>query len=509
MVSLDVYPIDVEKVSKIIEKEEASFSLTIAKGEEILQKSLSDSHEKIDEKLAFKLFETYGFPLEMTTEILKEHNVNLDLKKLNKLKDQHASSSRGQKAIGMESQIGVIQEINELKSEFVGYDQLKVESAKVIFSKMENEKAYTLFDKTPFYATSGGQEFDRGTIDGQKVIAVFKDKYQNIWHVTKKTITSQTADLIVNSELRLKKEQNHSATHLLNTALRRVFGTQVVQLGSFNNHERLRFDFPLEKRPQPEQIQEVEDIVNDYIKQNIKRNYIETSFGEAKKMGAIMLEGEDYELKNEKIRVVKFNDSIEFCGGTHIENTSLIQKFKITKFESKGSGIFRIEAITSNFDVDNHNQKIIKKLKDNLESLIEKNKKYDKNYKLSVENDVKMLELAIQKAHQDAKKMRKNSSNLLINTDISFIEWQNKKTYVNLNVDSQIVKGMAIKLREDHQDALIIIGGKSGSKMVLAIASKNYNAKEIFDELSSKYQGKGGGNADFAMGSFDENVEIN
>lgn len=175
---MSVFPLDVEKVSSIIKKEELAFAKTISQGQELLNKELETTKDEFDFGVAFKLFETYGFPIELTQEILEEKNIKLDISKFDEFKEMHAEASRGKKLNGMDSQIQVIQSIESNVSSFVGYDKIELTS-KVIFQGEENGKVFVLLDKTPFYATSGGQQNDEGTIDEIQVIDVFKDKFGN------------------------------------------------------------------------------------------------------------------------------------------------------------------------------------------------------------------------------------------------------------------------------------------------------------------------------------------
>lgn len=495
----DFFEINITEVNKVIQKEEKAFAKTIKQGEELLNKSIQNKKE-LDFSIAFKLFETYGFPIELTQEILEEKGIKLDISKFDEYLENHAKASKGNiSGSAMDSQIQVIQKIDSLRSKFIGYQVTSGES-NIIFSQEENNKVYTLVEKTPFYPTGGGQEKDKGTINDIEVENVFKDKYGNIWHVTSTSVPGSVAKLNVNKDIRLAKERTHSATHLLGAALREVFGTSLVQLGSYNDEHKLRFDFPTEKKPSEKQINEVEKLVNLYIDTNYPRKYIETTFDEAKKLGAIALENEDY---GKEVRVVDFGISKEFCGGTHVLSTKLIEKFKITKVETKGSGVFRIEAIVSNKLVDKYifeeNQKLIQELT----KIIDKNKKIDKNYSLDYQENAKSIKEAIIVAKLDNKKLNKKSKEVSIDFEsIKIAEVDGIPTYKNLDENPSVVKTKAIALREKFPETLIIIGAKTGSGMLVAFASKTYDANI---ELKKRYPGvKGGGSKEFAMGSVNE-----
>ena len=179
---LDVYPIQIDKVAAIIKKEEVAFAKTIKQGEELLEKEIQNTKGEFDFAVAFKLFETYGFPIEITEEILEERGIKLDTSKFAEFQEKHAEASRGSNVSAMESQIQIIQDITSKQSEFIGYSEMKSES-KVVFQGTEGDRVYLLLDKTPLYPTGGGQANDWGTIDSQEVLDVFKDKYGILWNV--------------------------------------------------------------------------------------------------------------------------------------------------------------------------------------------------------------------------------------------------------------------------------------------------------------------------------------
>ncbi|MCK5945753.1 MAG: alanine--tRNA ligase [Mycoplasmataceae bacterium] len=491
---LDHFTFDVEMIKKIIIKEQVAFSKTIKQGQALLEKSIIGKKE-LDVETAFRLFETFGFPIELTQEILDEKGIKLDMSGYNKLVQKHANASKGKKLNAMESQIKVIQEVNELKSKFVGYDKNKT-NTKVVFQKMENGFNYVLLEETPFYPTGGGQLHDAGTIDGQEVIEVGKDKHGNIWHKMSKEV-GNTVEASLDNAKRKLKESNHTATHILSYALKEVFGKDIVQLGSYNDENKLRFDFPLDSKPTKEQISKVEDIVNDVIKKDIKRKYIETTIDEAVKLGAIKLEGETY---GEEVRVVDLGVSKEFCGGVHVNSTKEIESFKILKTESKGSGIYRIEAITSDKLINEINKGMIEEMKETLQSVITKVKKLNDKYKIEFKDTMSSLKETILKAKEDYKKLRKSSKSIDISYEnILFVEKDGIKLHLSETESAGEVKQKAIMLREKFPDALIILIAPAGNKHIIAVASNKYDALE---EVRKRYPNfKGGGNNKFAMGS--------
>ncbi|MCC3161123.1 MAG: alanine--tRNA ligase [Mollicutes bacterium PWAP] len=496
-----MYKIDVEKVSQIIRNEEIKFSKTISKGKKILDESIKNN--TFNSKIIFKLYETYGYPIELTQEIVEEKGLKFDKKEIQKLKDQHSKSSRGKTFKGMEQQIKVIQEIKKQISNFTGYHSTKEESA-IIFEGFENGKWYYLFKDTPFYAAKGGQMSDTGFINDIPIENVFKDKFGNNFILFSNKLPKSDIYKQIVDEKRLDRMRNHSSTHLLNSALIQLFGNIVKQVGSENNNKKLRFDFTMDRKPNSKDIESLENIVNSYIKKRINREYIITNYENAIKMNALTLGGG---LHEGEVRLVRFGDiSIEFCGGTHISNTSMIENFKILKVESKGSEIFRIEAISSNKKIHEFNQKFLNNKIYELEQVIIKNKKIDSNYQISY--DVKSLNSilnAISLVKIDSKKMKKNFKNKNINFEnYKKTNFRGYNSIVITDAKPSNVKQIAISLREHFVDSVILVAAKKENIYIFAVASKKENSKNIFDEITSEFGGSGGGQNSFAMGTLEK-----
>ena len=489
--ALAIYDIEIERVQEVIKKEEETFSKTIKQGEDMLNSEV-EKHGKIDEEFAFKMFETYGFPIELTAEILEQKNIVLDMDKFNEYKKLHAERSKGKTSAGMAKQINFIQKIESKVSNFTGYETTEGNS-EVILTGEENGKYYTIVKDTPFYATKGGQQWDKGLIGGVEVIDVFNDKYHNHWHVTETAITENRIELNVDKDKRARAARNHSATHLLGKALSVVLGHS-KQLGSENDYRRLRLDFPSDKKLTDEQLKEVERLVNEYIQQSIDREYVITTYNKGIEMGALELEHVDY--SNDEVRVVVFGDvSKEFCGGTHVDNSKEVERFMITKNESKGSGVYRIEAITSNDTIEAYLEKKVASLEEQLKSQINKNKKLDENYSISYEMNVDSINNAIAKAKEDNKKLNKPKKIEIDVDSIKFEEIDGIKIHKSTGENPGTMKQRAIALRDQFPEALIVLEADAG---LVAVASNTHDAAAYFK--TNYPDAKGGGQSTFAMG---------
>ncbi|MCK5867497.1 MAG: hypothetical protein KAG14_03790, partial [Mycoplasmataceae bacterium] len=477
--------------------EENLFSKTLEKGEALLEKSIKGKNE-LDFAVAFKLFETYGFPVELTQEIVEDKGIKLDLNKVEEFRKKHTNASRGATHKAMDSQIKIIQNITSEVSMFVGYDKLESDT-KVLFQGEENGKFYVLLKETPFYATKGGQQYDKGTLNGIEVKDVFNDKFGNHWHVLESKLEEKVLAK-VDPLIRINKERNHTGTHLLGESIAKVFnlGT-VTQLGSENDEYRLRLDFPLDHKPTNEEIIKIEVYANQLINSSIEREYYHVKYEDAISQGVLALEGEDY--GDKELRVVIFGESKEFCGGTHVFNSSILEKFKITKLSSKGSGVYRIEAITSNDTIKKYEERENKELVKQINIIVSKIHKNDKSYIIETNGTTQELKDLLVKVRQDSKiisKKIKSSVDLdLFEIKSTIFNGINILFHIELDTPS-LVKTLAISLRDKNPDSLIVIASKTDGKVTVAVASNKYNAKEMFAKLV--IDGKGGGNDNFAMG---------
>ena len=336
-------------VAKVIREEEEAFLRTLEKGLKRIEDIISASPKTISGKDAFELYDTYGFPFDLTRLIATERGLAVDEQEFNTEMQKQKERSRAATAIDAEDWVIVN---DENSNEFVGYDQLEAEAKVLKYRKVKTKgkEAYqVVLDKTPFYAESGGQVGDTGTLlFGDEKIAVIDTKKENdlIIHFTQK-LPAEISDVIakVNAEKRKHTAIHHSATHLLHAALRKVLGTHVAQKGSLVNSDYLRFDFSHFSKMTDEEIKQVEQIVNEKIRENIPVVIRFMPKEEAMKTGAMALFGEKY---GDVVRVVTMdkNYSVELCGGTHVGATGELGFFKIISEGAVAAGVRRIEAVS-------------------------------------------------------------------------------------------------------------------------------------------------------------------
>ena len=369
--SKDGYPELEEKkdfIFKVIVKEEEQFNKTIDQGLSILAQAVEEMEQKNEKVMsgeeAFRLYDTYGFPVDLTIEILEEKGFSIDEEGFRKAAKEQKEKAKG--TFGEHNYSGreanVYDEIDpEITSTFVGYDEPVCESkvtvlttdTEIVDALSDGEEGTILVEETPFYATSGGQEADTGVILGEDFEFAVEDtmklsggKIGHKGHVVKGMVKlGDTVTLKIDTERRRLSANNHSATHLLQKALRTVLGSHVEQAGSSVNADRLRFDFTHFSAMTEEEIQKVEQIVNEQIRAALPVKAENMPIEEARKTGAAALFGEKY---GDVVRVVSMGEfSKEFCGGTHVDNTSAIMAFKIISETGVAAGVRRIEALTS------------------------------------------------------------------------------------------------------------------------------------------------------------------
>ncbi|MBN4084237.1 alanine--tRNA ligase [Mycoplasma sp. CSL10166] len=518
---------ETKRIEEIIKQEEITFLKTIDNGKKLLDKYIDENVKVFPGDVAFKLFETYGFPIELTTEILEQKNISIETESFEEAKLKHSEASKHSKVSGMDKVINSLTIIKSKVDKFIGYTNLESESNILYLLNTENEIdysdqiSYVVLDETPFYATSGGQKHDRGYIQQGNnkilILDVFKDKFGNHIHKVEGTIDKKIpVHCYVDPVIRLGLERNHSGTHLLFRALREVLGNEVKQLGSDNNEERLTFDLPSETKPTEEQIERVEELVRSFIAQKANREYLMMSTEQAKQMGAIMTLEENEYMDPNFVRIVEFeNITADLCGGTHLSNTEKLENFKITNVEKKAAGVYRIRAISSNLLVDEFLEDQKNQLIVEVDNLIERNAKLDSNYQFNLE---------IPDDNEDAIKYLKNISNLIRNDYVSIMKKQendfsfdfdniekeiidNKELIYLEDIDKKTIKNIGTTLREKNINSLVIAISDDSNPM-LVVSSKKYDSKYIATQIFDKFNGKGGGNSILTMGKIETKDKV-
>lgn len=503
-----------DKIISVIKKEEANFQNTIDSGLDILNEYIKDLRDKnkdtLDGKEAFKLYDTYGFPLDLTKEILTENNLKVDTKEFDKQMENQRNLARNARKSDAGWSLDSIN-IDEFdKTEFVGYDNLEVKAniiglfddkEKVSFIK-EGNKGIVISDKTSFYAEGGGQVADTGLIitDSAKAkVYNVQKKNEIIIHyveVIDGDLNLVKADFIVDKERRLDITRNHTATHLLDQALRNILNEDVKQAGSLVDEEKLRFDFTYPNALSDDEIRKIENEINEKIRQQLKVKKEIMPYKESEKLGAIGLFEDKYK---DMVRVVSIDDySIELCGGCHVNNSSEVLMFKILQESSAASGIRRIEAITGRkvYDYLNSNLGLInvvsKVLKTNPKNILSKAK--------SLNEEIKNLKLDIQKLKEfNEKDVYKDIEN----------EVQDAKGIKLLvhkfeNEDLDTLRNFEERIKEKYKDLIVVFATVNNDKIVFTASvsdslTNRYNAGKIVKEVSKITGGNGGGKKNFAQ----------
>lgn len=519
----DAYPEIKENkdyIKKVVAIEEERFSETIDSGMEILVNYI-DEIEKENKKIlsgdkVFKLYDTYGFPVELTQEILEEKEISVDLDGFNeemKIQRERARAAREENTY-MGTAVGVLDTIPaEIETTFNGYNNLELTSKIMSIIKEdeftsfigEGEKGIIVTEVTPFYAEMGGQIGDKGTIYTDSFTAKVQDCKKNIGGKIVHFVEVQKGNISLGEEVTLKVDEkrreniakNHSATHILHTALRKVIGEHVNQSGSYVDDERLRFDFTHFTAVTPDELKQVEDLVNQEI-MKIQDVCTKTmTLEEARESGAVALFDEKY---GDKVRVVSIGDfSTELCGGTHINNSGKIGLFKILSESGIAAGIRRIEAVTGESAlrfIDKKNEllkevsqtlkcsekEILNKLTQQLNELKDKDK------------EIALLKAKLASGSED--EILKNIK------EISGIKYT---AAVLKDIDGDALRDLADKIKDKMGSGLVVLGSTSGEKVqFIAMATKDILAKgvhcgKIIKEIAKIAGGGGGGRPDMAQ----------
>ncbi|MCI7362869.1 MAG: alanine--tRNA ligase [Campylobacter sp.] len=480
-----------ENIKELIHIEEERFLATIWAGLELFDAELANTKDVFSGEVAFKLYDTYGFPLDLTADMLREKGLSVDSAKFDELmNEQKARAKASWKGSGdAKAESGDFKELLEEfgENEFVGYDNLSWNSRILALldenfkrvSSLSSGVGYVLLDKTPLYARSGGQCGDTGFVGKNEVLDTTKHFGLNLAQIKVKEPlkVSQSVEVKVNESARLQTRRHHSATHLLHAALRKFLGEHIAQAGSSVEPNRLRFDFSHPKPVTSEELEQIESWVNAQIQKGAKAKTEIMDIKSAKNSGAIALFGEKY---GEMVRVLTLGESKEFCGGTHVENINEIGSFFITKESGVSAGVRRIEAICANSATQYTNE-----LRHELgECEIEL-----KNADLL--SAIKKLKAELKAAKDELKNASSNSS--LESFDI-------KGAKVVISEFGGDIKSKIDELKNGADKVIAVLANVKDGKVSLAVGVKGCELKagEIVSKIAPIINGGGGGRSDFA-----------
>ena len=503
-------PANRDLIMRVIKEEEDAFLRTLENGIRLLDDAVkaakAEGKSQISGKQAFTLYDTYGFPLDLTELILKDYGMTADIDGFNT--EMSAQKERARSAAAVEASDWVI--VNEGEQKFVGYDCTDIDAYILRYRKVsqKNKEYYQIiFDRTPFYGEMGGQVGDRGVmkyLDGE-TIDIFDAKRENgvTVHLTRELpedndISSSAARLIVDTEARQATSRNHTATHILHYALRQVLGSHVEQKGSFVSPDVLRFDFSHFRKLTPEEISAVEHLANKLVRQATPRDERRNvPIDEAREMGAMALFGEKY---GEEVRVIRYGDSVELCGGTHVENTGNIGIIKIVSESSIAAGIRRIEAVTGPAveNMIDHASSTLKEL-------------------AALLNNAPDIVNALRKAIDENAELKHKVEDFVNERIAALSRTLVEKATVNTHGikivslrgthPADMVKNVAFSVRALSPEATAFVGattdtaGKPLLTLMLTddIAKGDINASKIIREAAKAIKGGGGGQPGFAQ----------
>ena len=503
----DAYPELVsqsELIKRVIKEEEEAFLRTLETGMKLIEKVIADAKNsgktEISGKDAFVMYDTYGFPLDLTELILKEKGLTVNIDEFNV--EMQKQKQRARNAATVETTDWVV--LSDGETEFVGYDVDEIETEILRYRKVK-QKNYEFYQivlaRTPFYAEMGGQVGDVGQlVCGDEVVEIIDTKRENNLpiHIAKKLPADVTATFTarIDKENRMAISCNHTATHLLHQALRTVLGTHVEQKGSYVSADMLRFDFSHFQKMTEEEIRKVESLANKMVRAATERcEYRNIPISEAKSMGAMALFGEKY---GDTVRVIKYGDSVELCGGTHVKNTGNIGMIKIVSESSIAAGVRRIEAITGA-----RVEKAIHEAEDTMKHIS------------SLLNNAPNIVSALQKSLVENAGLRKQAdeflheriSNLkkLLLESATVVHGITVVTCYGTRI-AEVVKGVAFALKAEHPNDFMFIAATQevGKPMLTVMLSDNLvkdglNASTVVREAAKLIKGGGGGQPHFAQ----------
>ena len=480
-----------ENIKELIRLEEERFLATISAGLELFNAELANTKDIFSGEVAFKLYDTYGFPLDLTADMLREKGLSVDSAKFDELmNEQKARAKASWKGSGdAKAESGDFKELLEEfgENEFVGYDNLSWNSRILALldenfkrvSSLSSGVGYVLLDKTPLYARSGGQCGDTGFVGKNEVLDTTKHFGLNLAQIKVKEPlkVSQSVEVKVNESARLQTRRHHSATHLLHAALRKFLGEHIAQAGSSVEPNRLRFDFSHPKPVTSQELEQIESWVNAQIQKGAKAKTEIMDINSAKNSGAIALFGEKY---GEMVRVLTLGESKEFCGGTHVENINEIGSFFITKESGVSAGVRRIEAICADSATQYTNE-----LRHELGECEMELKNAD------LLSAIKKLKAELKAAKDELKNASSNSS--LESFDI-------KGAKVVISEFGGDIKSKIDELKNGADKVIAVLANVKDGKVSLAVGVKGCELKagEIVSKIAPIINGGGGGRSDFA-----------
>ena len=494
-----------ELITRVIREEERAFLRTLETGMNKLETVISQSKEKkertLDGKIAFELYDTFGFPLDLTALIARENDMDVDTAGFNREMQEQKTRSRHAAAQDTSDWVE-LQQADEVT--FVGYDQLETEVRIVKYRKVNQKKKeyyHLVFDKTPFYAESGGQVGDTGLLEnGGEKIHILNTIRENelIIHIADKLPENPEVvfTAVVNRQKRQSTANNHTATHLLHWALRKVLGTHVEQKGSLVHPDYLRFDFSHFRKVTEEEQVKIASLVNEKIRENIPLKELrDIPLEEARAMGAMSLFGEKY---GEKVRVIRFGESVELCGGTHVESTGRIGLFLIVSENAVAAGIRRIEAVTGRKAEELVFER--SRLLDELKSLLKVNKDIPARVKELLEEN-KRAAAGLEECNRERLVQVKDKL-------LAAGETMGDVYLVHGIVDipsSKLMRDLAFRMKNEVPGLVMVAGAVFDGKPILAVMiadeivrEKELDAREIIQIVASEIHGGGGGQPFYA-----------
>ncbi|MES1046465.1 alanine--tRNA ligase [Heyndrickxia oleronia] len=520
-IMVDFYPQvkeNIEFIQKVVKNEEERFHETLHEGlailSSVIKKAKEEGSDIISGENVFRLYDTYGFPVELTEEYAEEEGLKVDHEGFEKeMENQRERARNARQDVGsMQVQGGVLGDI-KVDSKFVGYETLSIQTkvsvllkdGEIVDHAVAGDEIQFILDETPFYAESGGQIADEGTLTAKGLKVLVKDvqKAPNGQHLQRAIIeegeikTNQEILASVNSQKRNQTIKNHSATHLLHQALKDVLGSHVNQAGSLVEPNRLRFDFSHFGQITSEELVKIEEIVNEKIWASIPVIIQSKPIAEAKEMGAMALFGEKY---GDIVRVVSMGDySIELCGGCHVANTSAIGVFKIVTESGIGAGTRRIEAVTGGAAYHLMNEQIHR-----LNEAAEKLKANPKDILTRIDNLLSDMKEIQRENESLAAKLSNIEAGSIIDQaeEIDGIKVLASKVQ---GVDMNNLRNMADELKQKLETGIVVLGSVQDDKVnIIAgvtkdLIDKGYHAGKLVKEVATRCGGGGGGRPDMAQ----------